>query len=83
MGSSSVGATLPKNKRAKAPVDAVRIVAHHDVDGFMIHDPGHAFVGRQSFVGVAERRDADADEVGRHGSGGAMAVVAKILNAGR
>ena len=70
---------LAEEQRAKAAIRGIRVVAHHDVDGLVIHDPGHAFVGRQRFVGVAEGSDADVDEVRRHRSRGAVAVVAEIF----
>ena len=70
---------LAEEQRPEAAVYGIRVVAHHDVDGFVIHDPRHALVGGQRFVGVAEGRDADVDEIGRNGSCGAVAVVAKIF----
>ena len=73
------GRNFSEEQRAKAAIGGIGIVAHHDVDGLMIHDPGHAFVGWQGLVGVAEGRDTDVDEVGRDGAGRAMSVIPKIF----
>jgi hypothetical protein len=45
----------------------------------MIHDPGHALVGWQGLIGVAEGGEADVDKVGWDGSRSAVAVIAKIF----
>src|SRR5579863_7236593 len=70
---------LAQENLARSPVTGGSIVAHHDVNHFMIEQPAHSFTDGHGFVDVIHRLQANADGIEWDGPGRAVAVIAKVL----